>query len=110
MSNRLENIELVNFDASTLNASFQQINGTPTSDPCVAFKFYNSSSNLVIISYNGVDSHDFVTAGGSFVIDSEANSDGVGNGSGGHKSLPAGTKIFAKTSSDTDRLIFVGYK
>ena len=110
MSNRLENIELVNFDASTLNASFQQINGTPTSDPCVAFKFYNSSANLVILSYDGVTDHDFVPPGGSFVLDCETNAEGFGDGAGGHKSLPAGTKVFAKTSSNTDRLIFVGYK
>ena len=109
MSNRLENIDIVNFDASTLNASFQQINAVAgTSDPCVAFKFYNSSANLVILSYNGLDDHDILPPNSSFIFDSEANSDGIG--SGGQKSLPAGTKIFAKTSSDTDRLIFVGYK
>ena len=111
MSYRLENIDIVNFDASTLNASFQQINtGVETSAACIAFKFYNSSSNLIIISYNGVDDHDILPPNSSFIFDSEANSEGFGNGVGGHKSLPAGTKIFAKTSSDTDRLIFVGYK
>lgn len=106
---RLEFEDLVNFDASTLTGTYQAINGTGTSDACIAFKFYNSSSSLVILSYDGVNDHDFVTPGGAFIFDAEANADGWG-GSGGHKELHAGTIVYAKTSSNTDRLIMVGYR
>lgn len=108
-SNRLEFETLVNFDAGTLTGTFQAINGTGSTNPFIAFKIYNSSTSLVILSYDGVEEHDFVPPGSSFIIDVESNSDGWGDGSGGHKSLPAGTIIHAKTSSNTDRLLLVGY-
>jgi len=107
--NRLGFETLVNFDASTLTGTFQAINGTGTTDPCISFKFYNSSTSLVIFSYDGVTEHDFVLPGGTFIFEAEANADGWGNGAGGHKSLHAGTIVSAKTSSNTDRLIMVGY-
>ena len=109
-SNRLKNIILTDFDASTLNAAYQVINGSGTEDPCIAFKFFNSSASLILLSYDGVNNHDFVPPGGTFIFDAEANADGWGDGNGGHKELPQGTRVFAKTTSATDRLIFVGYK
>ena len=108
--NRLGFETLVNFDATTLTANFQAINGTGTTDAFIAFKFYNSGTSLIIFSYNGVDDHDFVPPGGTFIFDVQTNSDGWGNGSGGHKSLPIGTIVSAKTSSNTDRLLMVGYR
>ena len=108
--NRLTFETLSNFDGSTLTGAFQAINGAGTVEPCVSFKMYNSGTSLVILSYNGVDEHDFVPPGGTFIFDAEANADGWGNGAGGHKSLHAGTIVYAKTSSNTDRLLFVGYR
>ena len=107
-SNRVE-FELDNFDASTLNGTYQAINGTGTTDAAIAFKFYNSSTSLVILSTNAVDDHDFVPPGGTFIFDAETNSSGSGNGAGGHKNLPVGTVWYAKTSSNTDRLLLVAY-
>lgn len=107
-SNRLNNIPLINFDASTLTGTYQAINaGLP--DPLVSFKMYNSSANLVFISNDGINDHDFVPPGGTFIFDSEANADGWGDGNGGHKEVPQGRIWYAKTSSNTDRLIVVGY-
>ena len=108
--NRLGFETLINFDASTLTGTFQAINGTGTGEPLVAFKFYNSGSNLVIFTYNGVDEHDFVPPGGTFIFDVQTNAVGWGNSSSGYKALPAGTVISAKTSSNTDRLVMVGYR
>ena len=108
-SNRLEFETLVNFDASTLTGTFQAINGTGSTNPFIAFKIYNSSTSLVILSYDGVTEHDFVPPGSWFIFDAETNADGWGDGSGGHKSLPVGTIVYAKNSSNTDRLMMVGY-
>ncbi len=109
-SNRLDFETLINFDASTLTGTFQAINGSGSSDSFIAFKIYNSSSNLIIFTYNGVDEHDFVPPGGTFIFDAQTNSDSSGNSAAGHKSLPAGTVVSAKTSSNTNRLLMVGYR
>ena len=99
---------LVNFDASTLTGTFQVINGSGTGAPLKAFKFYNSSTSLIILSFNGVDDHDFVPPGGTYIFDAQSNADGYG-GSDGHKQLAKITQVSAKTSSNTDRLIMAGY-
>lgn len=99
---------LVNFDASTLTGAYQAINGAGSSNPFSVIKFYNSSSNLIIISYDGVNDEDFVPPGGTFILDIRANADMV-NGTSNHKGLHKGTIVYAKTSSNTDRLIMASY-
>ncbi|NCN42679.1 hypothetical protein GW916_15690 [bacterium] len=108
MSNRLQFEPLVNFDASTLNGTYQVINGTGTENALNIFKFYNSSTSLVLLSFNGTDDHDFVPPGGTYILDVETNADQIG-GLDGTKKLPEGQLVYAKTSSNTDRLIFAGY-
>jgi hypothetical protein len=100
--------DLVNFDASTLTGSYQAINGSGSSTPFSVIKFYNSSSNLIIISYDGVTDQDFVPPGGSFILDIRANADDI-RGTSNHKALKKGTVVYAKTSSNTDRLIMAAY-
>lgn len=107
-SNRVK-FQLVNVDVSALTANYQPISVLGLSDAAISFKFYNSSTNLILLSTNGVDDHDFVPPGGTFIFDAEANSSGWGNGAGGHKNLPEGTLWQAKTSSNTDRLLLVAY-
>jgi len=107
--NRLEHEVLVNFDAATLTGVYQIINGSGTAEPLIAFKVYNSSENLIILSYDGTNDHDFVPPGGTFIFDSQANADGF-EGIRGYKKLPQGQKVWAKTSSNTNRLLFVGYR
>jgi hypothetical protein len=108
MTNRLRNITLTNFDASTLNGTYQAINGTGTAKPLISFKFYNSSTSLVIISYDGVNDHDFVPPGSSFIFDAQTNAEPDAS-SEGLKLLPEGTVVYAKTSSNTSRLLMAGY-
>jgi len=107
-SNQLEFEPLVNFDASTLTGTYQVINGAGTTNPLIAFKFYNSSSNLIILSIDGSTAHDIVPPKSLYIFDAEANEDADG-GLSGHKKLAKGTLVYAKTSSDTDRLVMVGY-
>lgn len=110
MSDPALNMEtLVNFDASTLNGTFQVINGTGTEEPCIAFKFYNSSASLVLISYDGVNPHDFVPPGGTFIFDSQTNATPDASRPG-LKLLREGQRVWAATSSNTDRLIMAGYR
>ena len=104
----LKNIPLTNFDASTLNGTYQAINGTGTEEPINAFKFYNSSSSLIIISYDGVTDHDFVPPSSIFIYDAQSNAEGVQNALG-KKALRKLTVVYAKTSSDTDRLLMAGW-
>ena len=100
---------LTNFDASTLTASYAPINAlSGTVNEGAAFKFYNSSTSLIIISYDGVLDHDFIPPGSAFIFDAQSNSAGEG-GSGGYKKLGAGTVVYAKTSSNTDRLMMAIY-
>lgn len=103
-----EHDTLVNFDASTLTGSYQAINGSGTGKPLVAFKFYNSSTSLVLISYDGTTDHDFVTPGGSFVFDAQSNARGI-EGKKGSNVLAEGQVVYAKTTSNTNRLVMAGY-
>jgi len=107
-SNRLKFEPLVNFDASTLTGTYQAVNGSGFIDPLNIIKIYNSSTSLVLLSTDGATDEDFVPPGGTFIIDVEANADDNGQGVG-HWSVPKGTVIYAKTSSNTDRLIIAGY-
>lgn len=100
---------LVNFDASTLTGSYQIINGSGTEEAAIAFKFYNSSSSLILISYDGTNNHDFCPPGGTFIFDSQSNGGGY-QGMVQIKRLPKGQQVWAKTSSNTDRLIMAVYR
>ena len=106
--NKVQFNSLTNFDASTLTGTYQSINGTGTSGPAKAFKFYNSSTSLVVLSFDGTTDHDFVPPGSAFVFDGQANNEGSG-GKRGHYFLSKGQIVYAKTSSDTDRLIMAVY-
>ena len=100
--------DISNFDATTLNAAYQAINGSGSTEPFSIIKFYNSSTSLILISYDGVTDQDFVPPGGSFILDIRANADDI-RGTSNHKALKKGTVVYAKTSSNTDRLIMAAY-
>ena len=108
MVNKIQFNTLTNFDASTLTGTYQAINGSGTEEPAKAFKFYNSSTSLVIISFDGINDHDFVPPGSAFVFDGQANNTGSG-GKTGRFFLSKGQIVYAKTSSNTDRLIMSVY-
>lgn len=99
--------ELVNFDASTLTGTYQVII-TATDDPAIAFKVGNTSDNLILFSYDGTTDHDFIQPGSAFIFDSQANAVPTASAPG-RKMLKAGQKVWAKTSSATDRLLWATY-
>ena len=106
-SNALQANSLINFDASTLSGTYQLV-GTVGDGGAVVFKVYNSGASLVFLSLDGTNDHDFVPPGSAYVIDCEANAEGW-QGMEGHKSVRPGQRIWAKTSSNTDRLVFATY-
>ena len=106
--NTVEREDLINFDASTLNASYQIISGAGSQNPAKAFKIYNSSTSLIILSSDGVNDHDFIPPSSVFIFDVQANADGSG-GKVGVWQIQKGEPIYAKTSSNTDRLLVASY-
>jgi len=106
--NSLERETIINFDASTLTGSYQKISGSGFTNPGKAFKIYNSSSSLVALSSNGIDDHDFVPPTSLFIFDIQTNADGTG-GRQGVWQLKKGEDIYARTISNTDRLLVASY-
>jgi hypothetical protein len=75
-------IEMAVFDTATLSGSFQPMNG-PTSyliftgegfqEDIKIMEMYNSSTSLIIISYDGVTRHATMAPGSTKIVDLQAN-------------------------------------
>jgi hypothetical protein len=100
--NSLERETIINFDASTLTGTYQKISGSGFTNPGKAFKIYNSSSSLVALSSNGIPPTSL------FIFDIQTNADGTG-GRQGVWQLKKGEDIYARTISNTDRLLVASY-
>lgn len=108
MSNRLTPNVMINFDASTLTGTHQVINAANTAEAAFMVKFYNSSTSLIALSFDGVNDNDFVPPGGAFILDIQGNAD-TDSGQPNHYQLKKGQLIYARTITAADRLLMVTY-
>lgn len=100
---------LINFDASTLTGTYTKI--TPTGGCTTALKCifcYNSSSNLIFLSKDGVTDHFYIPPSSAEVFDLQTNASGSGSNTG-FKQIAKGTDLWAKTTSNTSRLVVGGF-
>lgn len=67
------------------------------------YKVYNGSLLDVDISYDGVNDHDIIPAGGTFVLDVQANKEGD------KAAWPKGRELHVKGSASPGLLYEIGY-
>lgn len=59
--------------ASSSISGTYQIVGTPTSNPCRLVKFVNNSTEDITVSWDGINNHDYIPAGGFSLYDLGTN-------------------------------------
>jgi hypothetical protein len=100
---------IINFDASTLTGTYTKI--TPTGGFTTTLKCifgYNSSTSLILLSTDGVTDRFYIPPSSAEVFDLQTNADGYG-GTVGLKQLKKGSDLWARTSSNTSRLLVGGF-
>lgn len=101
-------LTLINFDASTLNGTYQLITPAGGFAQAVRIPFmYNSSSSLILFSTDGATDHFFIPPAAAQIFDLQTNNTGYSPGTG-YYMLAQRTELYAKTTSGTDRLLIAG--
>lgn len=101
--NSLQPTTLHSFDTSTLTGSYQVVQAGGFEVDLAIYKMYNGGSTDVDISYNGIDDHDVCPAGGTFILDVQANKEGA------RASWPAGRETWVKGTASSGTLYETGY-
>ncbi len=112
-----ECIEMAVFDATTLTASYQVMNGATQQadtgsvgfeDDIKILKFYNDGTTGVTISYNGVVKHDYIPSKGTLIVDLQTNHANIGIGGQGTKYGRKGQLVYGKgTASSAGLNIYI---
>ena len=67
------------------------------------YKLYNSSSNDIDVSYDGSTDNDIIPAGGTLIMDIQANKEGD------RAAWPASRELFVKGTASAGTLYETGY-
>ena len=104
VKNYLLSIPMMTIDSATLTGAFDLIGVLP--EPCSILRIVNGSKVPIIISYDGVNAHDFVFAdGGNIDLNIQANSSIQNKKSMFRK----GTSIYAKGAASIGLIYVAGY-
>lgn len=119
-TSRVQCVLKAQFDPSSLNGSYQPINGAGTqsdagqvgfSDTAKILKIYNPSSTVSIdISLDGVNDHDFIPPLGTLIVDFQTNHYDGPIYSSGTLNVAKGQILYGKTASQETFLQIVGYR
>lgn len=74
MKNYIKAITSLVFDSSTLTGGYDQFVATGLPSACSILRIVNASNVAVGVSYDGVDTHEFLPAGGVIHLNFAANS------------------------------------
>ncbi len=102
-------IPLMTFDTSTLSGSYQAVNPSGFPLPIKIFKFWNTSSSGITVSYDGVNDHDYYQASGGMILDLQTNHENTSAYGSGTLNGRAGQVIYVKGSTSAGTLYLVGY-
>ena len=102
-TNKLEYTVRHTFNTASLTGSYAVVNSGGFGIDLAIYKMYNSSARDIDISYDGVNDHDIIPAGGTFVLDVQANKEGD------RASWPAGRELYVKGSASAGTLYEIGY-
>jgi hypothetical protein len=102
-NNKLEPVARNTFNCASLTGSYAVVSSGGFSVDLAIYKLYNGGSNDIDISYNGVVDHDIIPAGGTLVLDVQANKEGD------RAAWPAGREMFVKGTASAGTLYEIGY-
>jgi hypothetical protein len=94
---------LRSIDASTFNATYQAL-GTPLDNPSRIMKITNASDVDVLVSWDGVEDHEFVPMGSFLLLDETANAVPQSQ-----LAAPQGTQIYVNGSAGTGSVYLSTY-
>lgn len=97
-------------DPAALTGSFQAVFASGFENPVKIFKMFNGSGVDVDVSYDGVNVHDVLPAGGTLIVDLQANhSCNPPYGSGTYVGR-LGQNVWLRSSSRGDWITIGGYQ
>jgi hypothetical protein len=107
LKNTVKALNLKAVDASLFADEFLAINPDGTEAACFLVRIINNSTEPALISYDGVNIHDFVDLGDTIQLSFQANH-GATNQTA---NLPLGTVVYAKNfdTVGTGSIILAGY-
>lgn len=109
-TNYVQCVPKASFDPSTLNSSYQAMNGTGFPSAIKSLKLFNGSTTVSIdISLDGVNDHDFIPAQGCLIVDFQADHSCEPRSGSGTLNLRAGQILYGKTAANPTFLQMVGY-
>jgi len=86
--NRVQAVPLSSINAAGINAvTFTPINANGLPNPCFVLRVINASNTPVSISYDGINSHDYVAANSDIQIPAQSNSTHVSNANFGKRQI-----------------------
>ncbi len=101
--NKLQATTMHTFNCASLTGSYQVLSSGGFEVDLAVYKVYNSGSEDVTISYNNIDDQDVIPAGGTFVLDIQANKEGD------RAAWPVGRETFVKGTASAGTLYEIGY-
>ena len=102
-TNKIEPNVRHTFNAASLTGTYQLVSAGGFSFDLAVYKMYNGGTTDIDISYDGVMDHDVAPAGGTFILDVQANKEGD------KAAWPAGRETWVKGSAGAGTLYETGY-
>jgi hypothetical protein len=96
---------LATIASSAVTTSFAPINGTGFTKPVFFSRIVNDSSEPITISYDGVNSHEYVRAGSDFNFPAQSNSQPNAQ----YSLLPQYTVVYVKGTAGTGTIALSAY-
>jgi len=102
-TNKIEPNVRHTFNSASLTGSYQSMSAGGFSFDLAVYKAYNGGTTDVDVSYDGVNDHDFIPAGGTFILDIQSNKEGD------KAAWPKGRQTFLKGTAGTGTIYETGY-
>lgn len=101
--NKIDPVVRHDFNTAGLSGSYQVVSAGGFSSDLAIYKMYNGGTTNIDISYDGVNDHDILPAGGTFVLDIQANKEGD------RAAWPVGRETFVKGTASAGTFYETGY-
>jgi len=102
-TSRLDPVIRQTFNCAGLTGAYQLVSAGGFDNDLAILKMYNSSTEEIDISYDGSDDHDIIPSGGTFILDVQANKEGL------RSAWPKGRETFVKGTASAGTLFITGY-
>jgi len=102
-TNRLEPVTMHTFSCASLTGTYAVVAAGGFDFDLAIYKMYNGSLQDVTISWDGVNDQDIIPAGGTFVLDVQANKEGD------RAAWPKGRELYVKGTASAGTLYETGY-